>query len=484
MEVCIIGGGLCGIVSSRVALDHGLIPFVLNKSSKIGGLWNPEAPGMSTWDSLHLNGSKHIAAFSDFLWPTTDEMFPPGSQFKNYLLNYVKKHSLSQYFHNNCTVTLVQRQHPGYLVTWNSGTNSQSKYFEFVIVANGRFNQPYKNIPIKKDFTSKVIYSGEYKEPSIFTGKKVVIVGKSVSGSEIALDAIKTAEKVTQVWRSKWIILPKNLIGLPYDFYFNKIENFSQYRHFVNFPDVVTQNQARLLKFVGNPGNILKEWEISEKELEDRGQHGQHACSNAYIDAVKSNKIHCVQGNAKYLTKNCVHLESGEELEADIVVICTGYTVNFDYLSEEIKGIIEYEGKNKLLPFVAYRRVLHPKLPGLGFIGFLFGAAGRYELQVEIAMRKFCGKLQVSDQELWQGVNMEQWMRISLKDNYAAYDPFGYLKECQRILRTPLNLDLLKGKHNFSGGIYAPYFLFSDRKGQDEICQEYIKELKSRYPKL
>lgn len=484
MEVCIIGGGFCGIISSRVALDHGFIPFVLNKSSKIGGLWNPEPSMMTTWDSLHLNGSKHIASFSDSLWPSNDDMFPPGSHFKQYLLNYVNKHRLSQYFHNSCTVTLVQQQHPGYLVTWKSGANTETKYFEFVIVANGVFNQPHKNIQIKEDFRSKVIYSGEYKNPSIFTGKKVVIVGNSVSGTEIALDALKTAEKVTQVWRSKWILLPKTLKGVPYDFFFNKIENFSQSRHFANLPDIVSQNQVKLLKFVGNPGEVLKEWEITESDLATKPQHGQHTCSNAYIDAVKSNKIHFVKGNAKYFTQNFVYLESGEELEADIFVVCTGYTANLDYLSEEIKRVIEYEEKNKLLPFVAYRRVLHPKLPGLGFIGFLFGASGRYELQAEIIMRKFDGKLLVSDQELWQGVSMEQWMRISLKDNYAAYDPFGYLKECLRILRTSLNLDLIRGKHNFSGGIYAPYLLFSDRKGQDQVYEEYIKEIKSRYPRL
>jgi len=304
MEVCIVGGGFCGIVSSRVALDNGFIPFVLNTSSKIGGLWNPGPSQNSTWDSLHLNGSKHMAAISDLYWPNTDHIIPPSSEFKQYLLNYIDKHNLSQYFHNNCTVTLIERQHPGYLVTWKSGTHSETKYFGHVIIANGRFNQAFNNIPIQKDFKSKVVYSGEYREPSIFAGKKVVIVGKSVSGSEIALDAIRTAEKVTQVWRSKYIVVPKMLNGMPYDFFFNKIENFSLYRHFTNFPDVVIQNQARLLKFVGNPGKILKEWEISESELETKGQHGQQACSNGYIDAVKANKIHCVQGNVKYLSKS------------------------------------------------------------------------------------------------------------------------------------------------------------------------------------
>lgn len=484
MEVCIVGGGFCSIISSRVALDHGLVPFVLNKSSKIGGLWNPEPPGMRTWDSLHLNGSKHIAAFSDSIWPGDDSMFPPGSHFKQYLLNYVEKHGLSQYYHNNCNVTLIQQKSPGYLVTWQSGTNIFEKHFNYVIIANGRFNQPFSSFPIKNDVQIKVIHSGEYSDPSIFKDKKVVLIGKGVSGSEIALDALKTARNVTQIWRRKMIILPKVLNGLPYDFYFNKIENFSQSRHYANFVDVVVQNQSRLINFAGNPGEILKEWEITQGDLDKYGQHGQHACSNEYVQAVKEQKINCVQGNVQCLTKNTVCLEGGREIEADIVVVCTGYTANFDFLSDEIKKIIEYDNKNKLLPYVAYRRVLHPKLPGLGFVGYLFGAAGRYECQAEIVIRKFCGKLIVGDLELWQGVNMEQWMRISLKNNYAAYDPFGYLKECLRILRVQINLDYIKGKLKFANGIHSSYFLFTDRKGQHEICEQYVKELKSRYPKL
>ena len=38
MEVCIIGGGPCGIISAKVCLDNGLQPYILEKKNIFGGL--------------------------------------------------------------------------------------------------------------------------------------------------------------------------------------------------------------------------------------------------------------------------------------------------------------------------------------------------------------------------------------------------------------------------------------------------------------
>lgn len=483
MEVCIVGGGFSGIISCKVALSHSFIPTVLNKNKVIGGLWSNEGDE-GVWESLTLNGSKHIAGFSDHLWPVEDSYFPPARSFKSYLSSYVQKHNLSQFFQNNSTVQSITFENPGYKVTWKNQSETITKFFPYVIIANGRFHRPSINLPGLNLFKGTVLHSSEYRSSDIFKGKKVVCIGKGVSGSEISLDALKTAEKVTQIWRSKMIIVPKTVKGAPYDYIFNSVQNFSSHKNFINYKDEVPFNQMKLMKFIGNPGDIIEEWRITDDEIMKKVQHGQHSCSNEYVEAVKSRKIFCQQGNVVGLDEGGVRLEGGETVKADVVVICTGYWVDLEFLSQEIKDKIQYERDNRISPFIAYRRILHPDLPGLGFVGYVFGASGRYELQSEIILRYFSNILHIPNQELWQGVNQELSLRFNNPTFYSEYDPLGYVKECLRILRLTPNLDYVRGCLGLASGPFVPYFLFTDRPGQTEICSKFLSDYKSRLPKL
>jgi hypothetical protein len=486
MEVCIIGGGYSGIISCKVALSQNLHPTILDKSSNLGGLWKNKSKDAGIWDSLHLNGSKHLAGYSDHLWPLSDAAFPKGDRFTAYLDSYILKHDLSRYFQGSSEVVSVEFANPGYQVFWRTGLETFSKHFPFVIIATGRFQQPpsSKRFPGSSQFKGLILHSSEYRNPSLFKDKKVVCIGKGVSGSEISLEASKTSEQVTQIWRSKMIIIPKTVKNAPYDYIFNTVSNFSSFRNFINFPDTVPGNQAKLMKTVGNPGELLKDWHISDEELAEKGQHGQHSCSLEYVDAVKKGKIRCFQGDVERFNENAVVLKNGKIVLADVVVLCTGYCVNLEFLSQGIKNVLKYQRENRLCPFLAYRRVLHPDLPGLGFVGFVFGGAGRFELQAEIVVRVFSGVLNLSIHHQWQGINQEQWIRENLSKFYSDYDPLGYLKECLRILKHNPNLDYIKGTLGLSSGPFVPYFLFTDRKGQSKICENFTKDFKSSTAKL
>ena len=65
MEICIIGGGFCGISSARISLDHGLTPFILCKSPQPGGIWNGNPNETGVWDSMLTNTSKYLTCYSD-----------------------------------------------------------------------------------------------------------------------------------------------------------------------------------------------------------------------------------------------------------------------------------------------------------------------------------------------------------------------------------------------------------------------------------
>lgn len=39
--VLIVGAGPSGIASAKHAIDHGFTPYILEKESEVGGVWNP-----------------------------------------------------------------------------------------------------------------------------------------------------------------------------------------------------------------------------------------------------------------------------------------------------------------------------------------------------------------------------------------------------------------------------------------------------------
>ena len=124
-----------------------------------------------------------------------------------------------------------------------------------------------------------------------------------------------------------------------------------------------------------------------------------------------------LKGRVKEFCSNGIILTSGETIEADAVVLGAGYIAEFSFLSEEIKNILQYQENDPFLSVVTYRSMLHPILPRLCFVDSVFLAhPGRFEITAEIGVRYLLGELNVSEEEMWQGVRDEEFIRDNLRD--------------------------------------------------------------------
>ena len=80
------------------------------------------------------------------------------------------------------------------------------------MIANGHHGSP--NIPdFPGEFTGEAFHAHEYRDPAIFTGKDVVVVGVGNSGMDIACDAAKVAHRVYLVTRHGVHVIPKYAFG-------------------------------------------------------------------------------------------------------------------------------------------------------------------------------------------------------------------------------------------------------------------------------
>ena len=478
MEVCIIGGGFSGIISAKVCLSNGLIPFILEKSSSHGGIWRGYEGEVGVWESMHTNNSKYALTFSDFPWNPDSDEYPSWREVIEYLNKYIEKHNLSQFFHYKCNVTKVKINSDNYIVKWFENNEAKEKEFLYVIVAAGLFvqvNKPLKNSEI---FQGLTFHSSSYRNPNIFTNKKVVCVGKNFSASDISYEASTVAASVTQVFKRSTLMVNKYINSLPCELLTMTYNSIISCKNLFPTAEELLTIKQEIIRLCGNPGNIHPAWEINEQA--PGSIYAVYADDN-YLQAISENKIELVQGEAKEFYENGIELVNGQKLEAEVVVSATGYHRSFRFLSKEIKEILKYDDSKPGLSMTMFRGIFHPKLHRFCFVGNVRAfIPARYELQAEVGVRYMIGQLNINPEIINQGILDEDFIRNNSSEQ--DYDPKSYLHELLKILKSDIDLNFIKSELNFQNGMFLPQFLGLSNQQQLELCKNVIAEIKSRHP--
>ena len=88
-----------------------------------------------------------------------------------------------------------------------------------------------------------------------------------------------------------------------------------------------------------------------------------------------------------------VTFNDGTSESFDEIIFCTGYKSSLNFLSQDIKEIIQFNEEDRLQPVILYEEAYHPKLDNLFFIGVYKGPYfAVLELQVQLAFNHFMGK--------------------------------------------------------------------------------------------
>lgn len=95
-------------------------------------------------------------------------------------------------------------------------TSTGTRRYRSVLVANGHHSVP--RVPtFPGEFAGETFHAHDYRDPTVFIGKDVVVVGVGNSGMDLACDAAKVARHVWLVTRRGVHVLPKYVFGRPVD---------------------------------------------------------------------------------------------------------------------------------------------------------------------------------------------------------------------------------------------------------------------------
>jgi dimethylaniline monooxygenase (N-oxide forming) len=394
-KIAIIGGGPSGITSAKYCSSYGLNPVVFDMNSMPGGLW---IPNTKIWSNMHCNFTKYSMSFTDFPWPNDPSFFyAHRDQLKEYLLNYIQHFDLLKYFQLNSRVdSASQLDDLKWIITWTDLVTNvkHEQVFEYLIVANGFLSKP--NIPIVpkvEDFKGRVMHSSEYRtnHPNL-KNKRILVVGSSNSGVEIASDLVGYAKSVINLFRRPFWIIPKFIkrksdknedIYVPKDFLFYTrkfaYSNESRCEKFSEICQEQTDTSSCPPDLYVNPNyNETVNYGISEH----------------YLRLAKEKKIETKKGIMKHFVSNGIQLEDGTIVEADIILFCTGYKLEIPFFNQNLLDKIDYDVNNYKNPIILYKHTFHPSLSNLAFI---FLTRGLFfiglELQSKWAALVFSGRM-------------------------------------------------------------------------------------------
>lgn len=186
-DTLIIGGGQAGLSVAYFLRRSPLEYLILDEQSGPGGAW------LRTWESLKLFSPSQYNSLSGWQMPKGKSEYPTKNEFIDYLQAYQDRYNFP--VQRNTEVISVEKEVSIFKVVTNQG----DFFAKTVVSATGTANNPYiPQYPGQASYKGMQIHSVDYRDPVIFKGKKVVVVGGGNSGAQILPEVSKVAQ-------TKWV---------------------------------------------------------------------------------------------------------------------------------------------------------------------------------------------------------------------------------------------------------------------------------------
>lgn len=361
----VIGAGPSGLAAARALQRRGIHVTGYEASSGVGGLWDIDNPRSTMYESAHLISSRTTTEFAE-LPMDSDADYPGHRELKRYFDAYADGFRLRELFRFDTKVVRLEPSggsQDGWMLL---AEGDEPRHFDGVVLANGTLAEP--NVPtFDGAFTGEIMHTSAYKDPSVLTGKRVLIVGAGNSGCDIAVDAVHHAASVDMSVRRGYYFVPRYLFGRPSD-------TLNQGR-----PLPARLKQAvdtRVLKaFTGDPvrfGFPKPDYRIYES----------HPIVNTLIlnhlgqgDLRIRGDIERFDGDTVHFTGSS-HFPGGSSAAYDLILLATGYTLDYPFVDREH---LHWDGASPRL----FLNLFPPSFNGLYVMGMIeasgIGWQGRYE---------------------------------------------------------------------------------------------------------
>ena len=401
LPYAVIGAGPTGLGAARNLARRGIDFVGFEIHSGVGGLWDIDSPKSTMYESAHLISSKTTTSFDEFPMPDDVPDYPSHWDMRTYFNDYADNFDLRRFYRFETEVVRAEPSADGEVWSVTSRGKDGAEVTEDyagIIIANGILSEP--NIPeFEGEFTGELLHTSAYKTPEIFKGKRVLIIGAGNSGCDIAVDAVHYAESVDMSLRSGYWFFPKYILGKPSDT-LNEGKPLPAW--------IKTRVDGRVIRLItGNPARL------GFPEPEGR-IYQTHPVMNTLVLYHAGHGDIKIQKDIERFDGSEVKFKDGTSKEYDMVMLATGYRLNYPFIDSEH---LNWKGNHPDL----YLNIFTPKYRNLFVLGMVeatgLGWQGRYNQADLVAGFIEAGRRDPARaDEMWRRINGPR------PDLFAGYD--------------------------------------------------------------
>ena len=379
IDVLIIGAGLSGI--------GGACHFRRNSPDRSFMILESREASGGTWDLFRYPGIRSDSDMYTFGYgfkPWSDKSsIADGHKILSYIREAAAEYDVEQhirYQHKVVSASWSSTQ-SRWLVTAERGDTGEQVTIscQFIFSCSGYYDYDQGYTPefvgIDK-FKGQVIHAQHWPEELDYQGKRVVVIGSGATAVTLVPAMSQDTASLVMLQRTPTYIasVPKEQPlaetlrkWLPDSWVFRLIR-WKQVLFQIYLYQLSRRNPQRLRKVL--LGLVRKEmgpdYDVDTHFTPDYNPWDQRVCGVPDGDlfrAIRENRAEVVTDHIDQFNKEGIHLKSGKQLDADIVVLATGLNLKF-------AGGVQYSVDGKVLDFAEhfiFRGMMFSGLPNMAF---------------------------------------------------------------------------------------------------------------------
>lgn len=354
----VVGAGPLGLIAARALLRAGIETELVERHSNVGGIWDIDNPGSPMYETCHFITSKHLGGFVDYPMPEDYPTYPHWSQVHAYIQSMARDYGLYERTRFNLSVVKAMPIETAGVDAWQVTTSDgETRVYRGVVYACGQqWKQFMPHFEGIENFKGEILPGRDYRSPSQFKGKSVLVIGAGNSGVDIAVDAAEAADQAFLSTRRAYHFLPKQVFGIP-------------------TPDLL-DGRVSPPSLPGVKPNLSR-MELAELVLATVGDLSSYGLPipdqplGSTQPIVSDVVLHCFthgtlkhRPNVRRFLKDSVEFVDGRIEKVDLVIFATGYDMEIPWLDD---GLLEYDQGHPVFHIGAMAK----NVPGLYGVGVL-----------------------------------------------------------------------------------------------------------------
>ncbi len=377
LDVVIVGAGLSGIGAACHLEEHcpGKRYALLESRGAVGGTWDLfRYPGIRSDSDMHTLGYRFKP------WKAR-KAIADGPAIREYVSETVEEYGIREH---------IRTHHALRKASWSSDeqrwileverTDSGERIevgCNFLLMCSGYYNYERGHRPEFEgaaDFRGAIVDPQFWPEDLDYAGKRVAVIGSGATAVTIVPSMAEKAEHVTMVQRSptyvvsrpdvdriaNWLrrLLPEALAYRITRWKNVRLQNFF-YRQTRRAPEKVKQVLLDRVRDQLGP-----DYDVEKHFTPTYDPWDQRLClvpNGDLFEAIKSGRASVVTDHIDRFTETGIQMESGEKVEADIIVTATG-------LELKLLGGIEFDLDGEKIDFSktwTYKGMMYSGVPNL-----------------------------------------------------------------------------------------------------------------------